>query len=197
MCQNESFGYYNLIHGFLFKSNKMCVPRCATRELLIREAHGGVVAGHFGVNKTVELLQEHFYWPKMVGDVNAIISRCGTCQRAKCTFHKGLYTPWPVPCRPWEDVSMDFIIALPRTQGQRDSIMVVVDRFSKMAHFIACNKTDGAIGVASLYFRGIVRLHAVPKTIVFDRDSKFLSYFWKGLWKLIGTKLLFSTSHHP
>ena len=116
MCQNESFGHYNIIDGFLFKANKVCVPKCATRELLIREAHGGGVAGHFGVNKTVELLQEHFYWPKMVGDVSTIISRCGACQRAKSTFHKGIYTPFPVPSRPWEDVSMDFSVALPRTQ---------------------------------------------------------------------------------
>ena len=76
MCQDESFGQYNIIDGFLFKANKLC----ATREFLIRETYGGGVAVHFRVNKTVELLQEHFYWPKMVGDVSAIISRCGTCQ---------------------------------------------------------------------------------------------------------------------
>ena len=80
MCQNESFGHYNIVDGFLFKANKLCIPKCATRELPIREVHGGGVAGHFGVHKTVELLQEHFYWPKMVGDVNTIISRCGRCQ---------------------------------------------------------------------------------------------------------------------
>ena len=73
----------------------------------------------------------------------------------------------PVPSRPWEDVSMDFIVALPRIQRQKDLIMVVVDRFSKMAHFIACNKTEDAIGVATLYFREIVRLHGVVEV---DRD---------------------------
>ncbi|KAK9740541.1 hypothetical protein RND81_03G043200 [Saponaria officinalis] len=75
--------------------------------------------------------------------------------------------PLPVPIRPWDDVSMDFIVALPRTQRGKDSIMV------------------------------IVHLHGIPKTIVSDRDSKFLSYFWKTLWRKVGTKLLFSTSHHP
>lgn len=190
-------GLFVVHEGFLFKGNKLCVPKCGVRGLLVREVHNGGVVGYFGVQKTLDTLQENFCWPYMVKDVHLVVTRCATCQKAKSTFHKGLYTPLPVPNQPWDIVSMDFIVGLPRTQRGKDVIMVVVDRLSKLAHFVPIRKTEVATHMADLYFREVIRLHGIPRSIVSDRDSTFLSHFWKCLCRMVDTNLLFSTSHHP
>jgi len=196
-CKVSAKDKYFRHDGFLFKENKLCVPNCSLRELLVREAHGRGLMGHFGITKTLEVLHEHFYWPNMKRDVQRMCDRCITCRQAKFrVMPHGLYTPLPIPKKPWVDISMDFIFGLPRSKKGRDSIFVVVDRFSKMAHFIACHKTDDVINIADLFFREVIRLHGLPRSVS-NRDVKFLSYFWKVLWGKLGTKLLYSTTCHP
>jgi hypothetical protein len=166
--------------------------------MVVPDTHGGGLMGHFGAKKTMDILAGHFFWPQMRKDVERFVARCATCQKAKSRLNPhGLYLPLLVPGAPWEDISMDFVLGLPWTKKGRDSVFVVVDRFSKMAHFIPCHKTNDASNSVDLFFREVVRLHSVPNTIDSDRDAKFLSYFWKTLWAKLGTKLLFSTTCHP
>uniref|UniRef100_A0A2N9EGL5 RNA-directed DNA polymerase n=1 Tax=Fagus sylvatica TaxID=28930 RepID=A0A2N9EGL5_FAGSY len=167
-CSKGSFNHFLVQEGFLFKNNKLCIPQCSLRRAIIQEVHGGGLAGHFGRDKTLALVQENFFWPKLAHNVECFVKSCRTCQIAKShSKNTGLYTPLPVPKAPWEDISLDFVLGLPRTQRNKDSIMV------------------------------IVKLHGVPKTITSDRDSKFISHFWRTLWRKLGTTLQFSSSYHP
>ncbi|KAG8483069.1 hypothetical protein CXB51_021931 [Gossypium anomalum] len=194
-CENGSFEKFFRYVGFLFKENRLCIPQGSIRELLVLEAYSGGLMGHFGISKTFSFLHEHFYWLGMRRDVERICERCLICKRAKSKVQPyGLYTPLPIPDTPWTDVSMDFILGLLKTKTRKDSIFVVV---SKMSHFISCAKIDDAVHIANLFFREIVRLHGLPRTIVSDRNTKFLSHFWRTLWGKLGTKLLFSTTCHP
>ncbi|KAK1681473.1 hypothetical protein QYE76_042321 [Lolium multiflorum] len=195
---DRGFDDFYLHDGYLFKANKICIPESSLRKLLLQESHGGGLMGHFGREKTYAMLSTHYYWPRMYRDVERLCRRCTTCLQAKSTSNPyGLYMPLPIPYAPWSDISMDFVLGLPRTKHGHDSIFVVVDRFSKMAHFIPCHKSDDASHIASLFFREVVRLHGIPASIVSDRDVKFMSYLWKSLMAKFGVKLLFSSSSHP
>lgn len=120
------------------------------------------------------------------------------CQQGKGnTWNTGVYTLLPLLGMPWVDMSMDFVTELPKTQRGLDTIFVVVDRFSKMTHLIPCKRTHDANQVVNLLFKEVVCLHEIPRSITSDRDTKFLSKFWKELWARLDTSLSFSSTCHP
>ena len=104
---------FHIQQVFLFKGNRLCIPKTSLRHLLVKEVHEGSLGGQFGIQKTLDMLGEHFYWPKMLETAGKYILRCEACIKEKITFHKGEYIPLPVASKPWEHLSMDFVMALP------------------------------------------------------------------------------------
>jgi hypothetical protein len=154
------------------------VPASSIRLLFLHEAHRGGLMGHFRVKKIEDVLAAHFFLPKMRRDVKRYVSRCTICNKGNSQLNPhSLYISLHVPGVSWEDISMNFVLGLPRIKRRRDSIFMFVDHFSKMTHFIHCHKSDNASHVTDLFFAEIVHLYGVPNTIVLDRDAKFLSHF--------------------
>jgi hypothetical protein len=135
----------------------------------------------------------------MKKDVEDFIARCLVCQQVKIDHQRtpGELQPLPVPEWKWESVSMDFVVGLPRSRRGNDSIWVIVDRLTKTARFIPAKVTWKAKQLADAYVKEVLRLHGVPKTIVSDRDTKFVARFWNELQRAFGTTLNYSTAFHP
>jgi hypothetical protein len=135
----------------------------------------------------------------MKRDVTEYVALCDTCQRVKAEHQRpaGLLQPLKIREWKWEEIGMDFIVGLPHTQAGYDSIWVIVDRLTKVAHFIPVKTTYSGAKLAVLYMSRIVFLHGVPKKIVSDRASQFTSKFWEKLHESMDTRLNFSSAYHP
>ena len=168
------------------------------RTALFTEIHDTPLAGHPGFHKFMSYVQRHFVGTRLRMDVLEFTRSCPQCQIAKPrhTLPFGTIMPLQPPEEPWQDISMDLIVHLPQSQSY-NAIFVVVDRFSKMAHFIPTQTQINAPDLAKLFLDNIVRIHGFPRSIVSDRDSRFLSNFWRELFSLTNTTLRFSTANHP
>jgi hypothetical protein len=119
----------------------------------------------------------------MKRDIVEYVSLCDTCQRVKAEHQRlvGLLQPLKIPEWKWEEIGMNFIVGLPHTQAGYDSIWVIVDRLTKVPHFIPVKRTYSGAMLAELYMSRIVCLHGVPKKTVFDKGFQFTSKFWEKL----------------
>jgi len=166
---------------------------------ILNEAHNSKYSIHPGCTKMYQDLKDRFWWRDMRKDIAEYVAKCDICRRIKAEHQRptGLLKPLDIPIWKWEDISMDFIVGLPRTQKGHDAIWVIVDRLTKVAHFIPVKTTFTVSKLAELYIDSILKLHRTPRSIVSDRGPQFTAKFWQSLHKSIRTNLAYRSVFHP
>lgn len=185
--------------GLLLREGLVYIPNNDGIKLqVLQNCHDSKVAGHFGQEKTIELVSRDYYWPGMGRFIKEYVRTCDVCARNKAPRHRrhGLLQPLPIPAGPWQSVSMDFIVELPPSQGY-NAVYVCVDRFTKMACFCPTTSDITAEGTARLYLQYVFKNHGLPKDIVSDRGSQFISKFTRTLLALCDIRGNRSTAFHP
>jgi hypothetical protein len=169
------------------------------RQQILDEAHLSRYSIHPGSTKMYQDLKQHYWWTKMKIKIARYVARCDTCRPVKAVHMKtvGPLQSLPIPTWKWEHISMDFIVGLPKTAKGFDSIWVIIDRLTKIGHFLPVKTKYPVVAYAELYIACILSLPRIPKTIVSDRGPQFVSKFWSELHKFLGTKLLHSSAYHP
>ena len=168
------------------------------KRTILRELHCVPYSGHPGFARTLEVVRTSFYWKQMSQDVRAFVVDCPVCQTEKSSHLRpaGRLMPLALPTRKWEHVAIDFVTGMPEDNGM-NAIMTVVDKATKMCHFIPCSEAITAKGTAQLYWNHVGKLHGIPAVIISDRDPRFTSRFWRELWRLLGTDLRMGSGFHP
>ncbi|GKC46764.1 putative reverse transcriptase domain-containing protein [Tanacetum coccineum] len=169
------------------------------RDLIMHESYKSKYSIHPGSDKMYQDLKKLHWWPNMKAIITEYVGKCLTCSRVKaeCQKPSGLLVQPDIPMWKWERITMDFIIKLPKTLNEHDTIWVIVDRLTKSAHFIPTRETDSMETLTRLYIKEIVSRHGVPISIISDLDSHFTSRFWQSLQSALGTQLDMSTGYHP
>jgi hypothetical protein len=200
MAEGRSPDFVEDEQGTIWFKNQICVPKIDSLcEPILKKAHDSDYSIHPGSSKMYQDLKQKYWWYGLKRDVAAHVAVCDICQRVKAKHQRpvGLLHLLKVPEWKWEEIGMDFIVGLPRTLKGYDSIWVIVDRLSKVAHFIPVKTTYKGSQLAELYMARIVCLHGVPKKIVSDQGSQFTLIFWKSLHENLDMKLNFSSAYHP
>ena len=190
---------YNIISkdDCYYQQGRLCVP-LTMRTSVLEQCHNSPMAGHLGVQRTFDVIKREFWWLTMRQDIQEYVRACDICQRVKPSNQRkpGLLSPLPIPLVKWNEISMDFIGPFPKS-SEYTTIFVVVDRLSKMSHFIPTVQTVTARQTAQLFMDHVVKLHGWPSTIVSDRDPRFTSDFWTSLMKHMKVHLNMSSADHP
>nr|ABA97359.1 retrotransposon protein, putative, Ty3-gypsy subclass [Oryza sativa Japonica Group] len=180
MRVGKARGFVEDEQGTIWMGERLCVPENKElKDLIMTEAHQTQYSIHPGSTKMYQDLKEKFWWVNMRREIAEFVALCDVCQRVKAEHQRpaGLLQPLQIPEWKWEEIGMDFITGLPRTSSGHDSIWVVVDRLTKVAHCIPVHTTYSGKRLAELYLTRIMCLHGVPKKIVSDRGSQFTSKF--------------------
>jgi hypothetical protein len=186
--------------GVLWFKNKLVIPKNKDlKKKILDEAHLSKFSMHPGSTKMYHDLKPLYCWTRMKREIAQYVSECDTCHRIKASHLKsaGALQPQSIPSWKWDDISMDFIVGLPNTSRHHDSIWVIVDRLTKVAHFLPVHTTDKAQKYVELYIDRIVCLHGLPRTIVSNRGAQFVASFSEQLQESLGTKLIRSSAYHP
>jgi hypothetical protein len=180
-----------------YRGGLVVVADDKVKRRILELAHDSPVMGHPGQQKTREIISRDFFWYKMTADINKYVKGCRKCQQTKIFPEKpqGELHPNEIPSKPFQIVSVDFLTDLPPSQGY-DSIMIVVDRFSKRIYTTPCNKTINSEGTARLFKDVVWRYEGLPETVISDRGPQFVSEFTRELYKLLGIKQNLSTAAH-
>ena len=203
LLQTQLFGdgrkeFRTSTDGIVYFKDRICVPDVEIlKDQILTEAHQTPYSVHPGASKMYKDLRENYWWPNMKNEVAEFVSKCLTCQKVKAEHQHlgGELQKIELPEWKWEQITMDFIVGLPRTTSGNDTIWVIVDRLTKSAHFIAIKATFPVEKLVEIYVSQIVKLHGVPKSIISDRDGRFR--FWTSVHNAMGSRLKFSTAFHP